>query len=99
MTARDYAVNAAATLCEVFQASSTEYALANVANVIEKAIRDAAPEHEAIEGHSKNAEYARLCELVASSPAVIYSYEAKSRGELPTDLRWTEHQNFAWLRN
>src|SRR5271166_3617369 len=90
MTPRDYAVNAAEALRGVFQGSPMGYEVAGVADVIEKAIKkaikEATLERESTERQREaevraavpqNAAIARLLELVASSPAVIYSYEAK----------------------
>jgi adenylate cyclase len=81
MTARDYAVNAASTLREVFLASSTEYDLTSVADVIEKAIR-AVLQHEAAEGQrvaeSRSTMQQRVARLLTASPAVIYSLAASA---------------------
>ena len=88
MTPRDYAVNAAEALRGVFRGSPLDYEVASVADVIEKAIKEATLERESAERQREaevqaavpqNATIARLWELVASSPAIIYSYEAKGR--------------------
>ena len=77
MTPRDYAVNAAEALRRVFQGSPMDYEVASVADVIEKVIKEASDNTARKDADAQNAAIARLRELVASSPAVIYSYEAK----------------------
>ena len=77
MTPRDYAVNAAEALRGVFQGSPMDYEVASVADVIEKVIKEASDNTARKDADAQNAAIARLRELVASSPAVIYSYEAK----------------------
>jgi len=83
MRPRDHAADAAEALREIFRVPRKNYDAEIVADLIEKAITKAilerrSTEHEAeIQAAVQNAAYARLCKLVASSPAIIYSYEAR----------------------
>ena len=101
MRPRDHAADAAEALRKLFRVPRKDYDAETVAGVIEKAITKAIlerrdTEHQAeIQAAEQNAAYARLCTLVASSPAIIYSYEAK--GSFPADLRWGEYQKVAGL--
>src|SRR5436309_3366299 len=62
--------------CADFSKVAMDDEMASVADVIEKAIKEAS-DIRPKNADAQNAEIARLQELIASSPAVIYSYEAK----------------------
>src|SRR3984893_4010894 len=80
MTPRDYAVNAAEALRGVFQGSPMDYEVARVADVIEKAIKEATLEREDTErqreAEVQAAVQQQVARLLTSSPAVIYSFAA-----------------------
>src|ERR1700730_2346329 len=80
MTPRDYAVNAAEALRGGFQGSPMDYEVARVADVIEKAIKEATLEREDTErqreAEVQAAVQQRVARLLTPSPSVIYSFAA-----------------------
>jgi PAS domain S-box-containing protein len=79
-TPREYAVKTAAALSNILRTPPSNYDDEGVADVIERMVIDATAERESVQSKQmedmRSAVWDRMGQLLASSPAVIYSFKA-----------------------